>query len=45
MLLVLASVSTTTVVVTLGLVRRVFTSDHRLNPLPRSSGGGASAAH
>ncbi|GAC55071.1 ABC transporter permease [Gordonia amicalis] len=35
MFLVLASVSTTTVVVTLGLVRRVFTTDHRLLPLPR----------
>lgn len=35
MFLVLASVSTTTVVVTLGLVRRVFTLDHRLRPLPR----------
>lgn len=35
MFLALASVSTTTVVVTLGLVRHVFTSDHRLRPLPR----------
>lgn len=33
MFLVLASVATTTVVVTLGLVRRVFTPDHRLLPL------------
>ncbi|GAB4585650.1 ABC transporter permease [Nocardia sp. IFM 10818] len=35
MFLILASVATTTVVVTLGLVRRVFTTDHRLRPLPR----------
>ncbi|MCV7270015.1 ABC transporter permease [Mycolicibacterium doricum] len=35
MFLVLGSVATTTVVVTLGLVRRMFTSDHRLLPLPR----------
>ncbi|MBS4729828.1 iron export ABC transporter permease subunit FetB [Mycobacterium sp. SM1] len=35
MFLVLGSVATTTVVVALGLVRRVFTTDHRLLPLPR----------
>ncbi|GAA1579047.1 iron export ABC transporter permease subunit FetB [Kribbella sancticallisti] len=35
MFLVLASVASTTVVVTLGLVRRVFTPDHRLRTLPR----------
>ena len=35
MFLVLASVATTSVVVTLGLVRRVFTVDHRLLPLGR----------
>lgn len=35
MFLILGSVATTTVVVALGLVRRVFTSDHRLLPLPR----------
>ncbi|MBY0441183.1 MAG: iron export ABC transporter permease subunit FetB [Mycobacteriaceae bacterium] len=35
MFLILGSVATTTVVVALGLVRRVFTSDHRLVPLPR----------
>lgn len=35
MFLVLASVATTSVVVTLGLVRRVFTPDHRLLPLGR----------
>lgn len=35
MFLVLASVATTSVVVTLGLVRRVFTADHRLLPLGR----------
>jgi putative ABC transport system permease protein len=37
MFLVLASGATTTVVVALGLVRRGFTSDHRLLPLPRSA--------
>jgi putative ABC transport system permease protein len=35
MFLVLASVATTTVVVALGLVRRLFTPDHRLKPIPR----------
>ncbi|HET9143370.1 ABC transporter permease [Actinophytocola sp.] len=35
MFLVLASVATTSVVITLGLVRRVFTPDHRLRPLPQ----------
>ncbi|WP_367326190.1 iron export ABC transporter permease subunit FetB [Streptomyces sp. HUAS ZL42] len=35
MFLVLASVATTTVVVALGLVHRLFTADHRLLPLPR----------
>ncbi|MBF6299013.1 iron export ABC transporter permease subunit FetB [Nocardia amamiensis] len=43
MFLVLASVSSTTVVVTLGLVRRVFTRDHRLLPLPRSPRRGGTA--
>jgi putative ABC transport system permease protein len=37
MFLVLASGATTTVVVALGLVRRGFTSDHCLRPLPRSA--------
>jgi putative ABC transport system permease protein len=37
MFLVLGSVAATTVVVALGLVRRVFTTDHRLLPLPRRS--------
>ena len=35
MFLILGSVATTTVAVALGLVRRVFTADHRLLPLPR----------
>lgn len=35
MFLVLGSVSASTVVVSLGLVRRLFTPDHRLRPLPR----------
>jgi UDP-glucose/iron transport system permease protein len=35
MFLVLGSVATTTVVVALGLVARLFTPDHRLLPLPR----------
>jgi len=35
MFLILGSVAVTTVVVALGLVRRLFTSDHRLLPLPR----------
>src|SRR5207253_8996379 len=38
MFLVLGSVATTTVVITLGLVRRVFTTDHRLVPMPRPAG-------
>lgn len=37
MFLVLASVTTTTAVVTLGLVGRLFTSDHRLSAPPRSA--------
>jgi putative ABC transport system permease protein len=35
MFLILGSVAITTVVVVLGLVRRLFTPDHRLLPLPR----------
>lgn len=35
MFLVLGAVATTTSVVGLGLTRRLFTSDHRLRPLPR----------
>jgi putative ABC transport system permease protein len=35
MFLILGSVSITTVVVVVGLVRRLFTADHRLLPLPR----------
>ncbi|WP_046471574.1 ABC transporter permease [Allosalinactinospora lopnorensis] len=35
MFLILASVTTTAVVVALGLVRRLFTADHRLLALPR----------
>ncbi|MXM65895.1 iron export ABC transporter permease subunit FetB [Streptomyces sp. HUCO-GS316] len=35
MFLVLASVATTTAVVAIGLVHRLFTPDHRLLPLPR----------
>jgi putative ABC transport system permease protein len=38
MFLVLGAVATTTVVVTLGLVRRLFTADHRLRWLPRPAG-------
>jgi putative ABC transport system permease protein len=37
MFLVLASGATTTVVVARGLVRRLFTADHRPLPLPRSA--------
>jgi putative ABC transport system permease protein len=42
MFLVLASgatttTTTTTTVVALGLVRRLFTTDHRLLPLPRTA--------
>ena len=35
MFLILGSTATTTVVVALGLVRQLFTTDHRLRPLPR----------
>ncbi|MBV8347590.1 MAG: ABC transporter permease, partial [Mycolicibacterium sp.] len=35
MFLILGSVAITTVVVALGLERRLFTADHRLRPLPR----------
>jgi UDP-glucose/iron transport system permease protein len=35
MFLVLGSTATTTVVVAIGLVRHIFTPDHRLRPLPR----------
>ncbi len=38
MYLVLASAVTTTTVVTMGLVRRLFTPDHRLLPLARPAG-------
>ncbi len=38
MYLVLASAVTTTTVVTMGLVRRLFTTDHRLLPLARPAG-------
>lgn len=41
MFLVLSSVAATTVVVALGLVRLVFTRDHRLRPLGRRSGTAA----
>jgi putative ABC transport system permease protein len=34
MFLVLAATATTTVVITLGLIRRLFTPDHRLVHLP-----------
>ena len=39
MYLILGSVSVTTSVVALGLVRRLFTRDHRLLPLPRAAAG------
>lgn len=39
MFLVLGAVATTTVVIGLGLVRRLFTSDHRLRWLPRPADG------
>ena len=39
MYLILGSVSVTTSVVALGLVRRLFTRDHRLLPLPRPAAG------
>lgn len=42
MFLILGAVATTAVVVALGLVRRVFTADHRLGPLPRRPGRDAS---
>lgn len=35
MFLILGSTATTTVVVALGLVRQLFTTDHRLRPFPR----------
>jgi UDP-glucose/iron transport system permease protein len=38
MFLVLAATSTTTVVTALGLIRRLFTSDHRLMHLPAPAG-------
>jgi putative ABC transport system permease protein len=37
MFLILGSVAATTLIVALGLVRRIFTADHRLLPLPRRS--------
>ncbi len=37
MYLILGAVATTTVVTALGAVRRLFTADHRLVPLPRST--------
>ena len=37
MFLILAAVATTTVVMVLGLVRRLFSPDHRLLPLTRRS--------
>jgi putative ABC transport system permease protein len=39
MFLVLGSAATSTVVIGLGLVRRLFTSDHRLSELPSSAPG------
>ncbi|MDX6553923.1 MAG: UDP-glucose/iron transport system permease protein [Miltoncostaeaceae bacterium] len=39
MYLVLASAATTTTVVSMGLVRRLFTPDHRLRPLARPADG------
>jgi putative ABC transport system permease protein len=36
MFLILGAVATSTVVIALGLVRRLFTSDHRLVPLPNA---------
>jgi putative ABC transport system permease protein len=38
MFLVLAATSTTTVVIALGLIRRLFTPDHRLMHLPAPAG-------
>jgi len=35
MFLVLGTVATTTSIIGLGLIRRLFTPDHRLTPLPR----------
>lgn len=35
MFLVLGSTATTTVIIALGLLRQIFTPDHRLRPLPR----------
>ncbi|MHA7651725.1 ABC transporter permease [Mycobacterium sp. ML4] len=43
MFLILGSVATTTVVVALGLVRLVFTADHRLRPLANRAGKSARA--
>jgi putative ABC transport system permease protein len=37
MYLILGSVATAVVVIGLGVVRRLFTADHRLRPLPRSN--------
>lgn len=45
MFLVLGSTATTTVVVALGLVRQIFTPDHRLRPLPRRPDISASPTH
>lgn len=45
MFLILGSTATTTVVVALGLVGRVFTPDHRLRPLPRRPDTTPSRAH
>ena len=39
MFLVLGSTATSAVVIGLGLVRRLFTFDHRLTELPRSATG------
>lgn len=40
MFLILGAVATTSVTITLGLARRLFTRDHRLVQLPRPAGGG-----
>ncbi len=45
MFLVLSSVAATTVVVTLGLVRLVFTRDHRLLPLGHRPDASVSGTH
>ncbi len=39
MFLILGSTATTTVVVALGLVRQLFTADHRLRPFPHAAEG------